>query len=252
MSPITWTREELSSELRPLNGRFWRTVEAQHFKSTMKLVDSQADQEILEEEIEGLKPSIPSECRHLEYLLFTPFRYNARYPSGSRFRRAGLSKGVLYCCASPATAMAEMIFLRLLFFAEAPSVPLAGNPAEYTTFSVTLSTRLSLDLTAPPLDRDAAIWHALADYGPCQAFADVARECSAEVIQYESVRDPDRRMNFAVLTPQAIVSPAKLEMQSWHLQFQRKVVWAKCEAPSQSLTFELAHFLRDPRLAGRT
>lgn len=215
----------------------------------MKLVDSQADQEIIEEEIEALKPPIPSECRHLEYLLFTPFRYSARYPNGSRFRRAGLTKGVLYCCASPATAMAEMIFLRLLFFSESPGIPLAGNPAEYTAFALKLSTKFSLNLTAPPLDRDVAIWHALADYAPCQAFADIARGCSAEVIQYDSVRDPGRGMNFAVLSPLAIASPAKVEMQSWHLQFQRKVVWAKCESPKESLTFDLAHFLQDPRLA---
>lgn len=214
----------------------------------MKLVDSQADQEIIEEEIEALKPPIPSECRHFEYLLFTPFRYGARYPSGSRFRRAGLTKGVLYCCASPATAMAEMIFLRLLFFSESPGVPLSGNPAEYTAFALALSTRFSLNLAAPPLNRDAAVWHALADYAPSQNFADMARACSAEVIQYESVRDPGRGMNFAVLSPLAIASPAKVEMQSWHLQFQKKVVWAKCEAPKESMTFDLAHFLQDPRL----
>ncbi len=234
--------------MRPLSGSFWRAVEAQHFKSTMKLVDSQADQEILEEEIEALKPPIPSECRHLDYLLFTPFRYGARYPSGSRFRRAGLTKGVLYCCASPATAMAEMIFLRLLFFSESPGTPLSGNPAEYTAFAVVLATGAALNLTAPPLNRDASVWHALADYAPCQAFADIARACSAEVIQYESVRDPGRGMNLAALSPLAIASPTNVEMQSWHLQFQRKVVWAKCEAPKESMTFDLASFLQDPRL----
>ena len=45
---------------------------------------------LLESLIEETKPALPPECRHLHYLLATPFRYGS-YPRGSRFRRAGAS-----------------------------------------------------------------------------------------------------------------------------------------------------------------
>ena len=44
----TWTPAALSSEARPLSGRCWRIVEAQHVISTLKLVDTLAEQELLE------------------------------------------------------------------------------------------------------------------------------------------------------------------------------------------------------------
>src|SRR5262245_33054921 len=96
MSSTTWTRAALSSESRPTTGRCWRLVEAQRHVATVKLADSQKEQERLEELLEETKPPIPAECAHLRYLLFTPFRYGAPYPHGSRFRRAGFTHGVFY------------------------------------------------------------------------------------------------------------------------------------------------------------
>ncbi len=249
MSSITWTPAELSSELNKLKGTFWRAVEAQHFKSTMKLADSLQDQQIIEEEIESVKPPVPAQFRHLEFLLYTPFRYKAPYPNGSRFRRAGNSEGVLYCSQASRTAMAEMAFLRLLFIADSPRTALPVNPAEYTAFAISVSSARALDLTSPPLNRDAAIWQSHSDYAPCQALADLARACSAELIQYESVRDPDKGKNLAVLSPQAIAVATAAKTQSWHMQFQQRVAWARCEAPRQSVVFDLQSLLQDPRLA---
>jgi hypothetical protein len=249
VSSITWTRAELSSELTPLTCEVWRAVEAQHRISTMKLVDSVEDQGILEEEIEASKPPVPPECRPLDYLLYTPFRYHSRYPTGSRFRRAGLGKGVFYGSAAAATAMAERAFLQLLVFAESPDTPFPGNPLEFTVFAVPLQTPFALDLTQPPLARDKALWSALSDYRPCQDLADVARECSAEALQYTSVRDPDGGRNFAVLSCCAFAASHPVGRQPWHMQLQRHAVWAKCEAPAHAVTFDMAHFLADPRLA---
>src|SRR3954453_15365533 len=120
MQSATWTPAALSSERRRLSGPCWRTVEAQHRVSTMKIVDIVAEQGALETLLEQSKPPVPPECRHLHYLLATPFRYGAPYPSGSRFRRAGLTKGVFYASRTSSTAIAEMTFHRLLFFADSP------------------------------------------------------------------------------------------------------------------------------------
>jgi len=111
----------LAREARALSGTCWRLVEAQHRISTLKLVDTVEEQAALEDLVQDTKPAVPPECRHLHYLLATPFRYGAAYPTGSRFRRAGLSEGVFYAAEEPHTAVAELVFWRLLFFAESPA-----------------------------------------------------------------------------------------------------------------------------------
>src|SRR5262245_6883848 len=107
MPSRTWTRAALSSEHRRLSGVCWRVVEAQHRVSTMKLVDTLDEQSVLESLVEATKPRLPPECQHLHYLLATPFRYGAPYPSGSRFRRAGMTPGVFYASRTSSTAIAE-------------------------------------------------------------------------------------------------------------------------------------------------
>jgi hypothetical protein len=99
--------------MHALAGICWRLVEAQYHVSTLKLVDSVAEQELIENLIEMTKPPLPLECRDLHYLLSTPFRYGAVYPNGSRFRRAGMTEGVFYASETPQTAVAEMTFYRL-------------------------------------------------------------------------------------------------------------------------------------------
>src|SRR5699024_2665613 len=116
----------------------WRMVEAQHRVSTLKLVDGLDEQAVLETILEDTKPPMPAECRHLNYLLATPFRYRP-YPHGSRFRRAGPSPGVWYGAARPETAMAEMVFYRFLFLAESPDTPFPGTIGEYTGFSAAIA-----------------------------------------------------------------------------------------------------------------
>ena len=146
--PFTiWTRAALSSSAGPLAGLCWRIVEAQHHVSTLKLVDTLDEQLLLEGLIEGTKPMVPPECRHLHYLLYTPFRYGAAYPDGSRFRCAGMTEGVFYAAEAVESAIAEMTFHRLLFFAELPHTPWPQNPAEYTAFAAEYGTKKAIDLT---------------------------------------------------------------------------------------------------------
>ena len=104
MSSHTWTQDALQSELRPLQVPAWRLVEAPHVVSTLSLVDNLDEQNLLEDILEETKPPVPAECRHLDYLLSTPFRYRP-YPYGSRFRKAGLTPGVWYGAEQPETAV---------------------------------------------------------------------------------------------------------------------------------------------------
>lgn len=248
MSSPTWTPDALRSEARPFRGTAWRLVEAQHRVSTLKLVDSLAEQAALEDILEETKPPVPEACRHLDYLLSTPFRYRP-YPSGSRFRRAGLTPGVWYGAERPETAAAEMVFYRFLFYAESPATPFPDDAAEYTAFSAELATPVAFDLTAGALARDGARWTRLTDYEPCQQLAEAAREIGGEVIRYASIRDPDGGANLAVLTCRAFASPAPVERQTWRIRIGSTGAQAVREHPRLGLEFTAHAFAPDPRLA---
>ncbi|MBX9944183.1 MAG: RES family NAD+ phosphorylase [Reyranella sp.] len=249
MSSSTWTPGALSSDARPLAGTCWRLVEAQHRVSTLKLVDSVDEQEMLEELVQTSKPPLPPECRHLHYLLSTPFRYGAVYPTGSRFRRAGLTEGVFYASETPETAVAEVAFYRLLFYAESPGTPWPANAAEYTAFAAAYATERAIDLTSGRYARGRPRWMHLTDYAPCQAFAETARTAGIEVIRYMSVRDPRHGMNLALLACRAFARAKPTRLQTWHIRLSEAGVHAICEAPGFRITYDRRAFAADPRVA---
>ncbi|SEI16979.1 RES domain-containing protein [Rhizobium tibeticum] len=249
MSLPIWTPAALSSEKRAISGRFWRLVEAQHQISTLKLVDTLDEQALLETLLEESKPALPPECIGLDYLLATPFRYGAVYPHGSRFRRAGRTLGVFYASERVETALAEMAFYRLLFYAESPATSLPANAAEYTAFAAAIATASAIDLTRAPLDADRIIWTDLQNYAPCQALADDAREAGCQAILYESVRDPRRGRNIALLTAAAFAAREPVERQTWRIRFSGIGVQALCDFPKVRIGFSIEDFARDPRIA---
>lgn len=223
-------------------------VEAQHRVSTLKIVDSIDEQELLEALIEEVKPPVPSECRHLHYLLSTPFRYGSAYPHGSRFRRAGFTEGVFYAAERPETAVAELAFHRLLFFTESPGTPWPSNPSEHTAFAAEYATGRAIDLAATPFASASKMWTHPTDYGPCQALADAARTATVDVVRYVSARDPAKGINVAVLSCRAFAGPEPTAYQSWRLDFRAAGVLAVCETPRLRLSFARADFAADPRL----
>lgn len=213
----------------------------------MKLVDTLDEQALLEEEIERTKPPAPSECAGLHYLLATPFRYG-RYPGNSRFRREGWSPGIFYASEAAATAVAETVFYRLLFFADSPQTPFPRNPLEFTGFEAAYAVESGLDLTAPPLSRDAEAWTRTGDYSACLDLADAAREAGVTLIRYRSVRDPAGRANLALLSCSAFSSKAPLSQATWRIAFSGRGAIAIGERPDERLGFSWTDFAADPRI----
>ena len=117
-----WIPDALRSEQSPVKRTFWRCVEAQHVVSTLQLVDTLQEQQLLEDILEETKPPVPPECDGLHYLYTTPFRYGP-YPHGSRFRRAEPTLGVCYVSEEPKTAIIETAFHLLRFYADSPGTP---------------------------------------------------------------------------------------------------------------------------------
>ena len=214
----------------------------------MKIVDTLAEQARLEELLEASKPAIPADCRHLHYLLFTPFRYGAAYPKGSRLRRAGLTPGVFYASHTVLTAVTEMAFARLLFFYNSPETPWPVNAVEHSAFQVRFRTTRGLDLIAEPFAQERARWTHPTDYAACQDLADAARAAGVEAIRYASARDP-RGVNIALLTCAAFSVKAPLAMQTWRLHLDSRGIRAWCTDGDRGLEFDRSFFAGDPRVA---
>jgi hypothetical protein len=224
-------------------------VEAQHRVSTLKLVDTLEEQSALERLIESSKPALPRECRHLDYLLATPFRYGALYPKGSRFRRAGLTPGIFYASETARTAVAETVFWRLMFFAESPDTPWPQNALEHTGFSVAYASTRAIDLTTGTLAKRRAEWIDAANYEACQQLAEQARDAGIDLIRYESARDSERGKNVALLSCKVFAKPAPIERQSWRIRLSATGAHALCEFPRAAVEFTRDSFAADPRIA---
>jgi hypothetical protein len=242
-----WTPGALASEARRYEGSIWRVVEAQHKVATMRITDSLEEQALLEEILEASKPLVPEDCRHLDYLLYTPFRY-APYPYGSRFRRAQQPEGVFYASEVVETAIAETAFYQLLFFTESPEAKLPSSAGEYTAFSAHCATARHIDLTASPFNRDRATWTHPTGYEACQDLADTTRAADIAILRYESVRDPSHRANIALLACVAFTDTAPRSLQTWHIFTRRHAVQARCETTRTQMEFRREDFAADPRL----
>ena len=198
MSLGIWTQCAQKFSFIEYRGTPWRVVEAQHVISTRKLVDSDDEQQLLEELIDEVKPSLPydEECRAYHYLLWTPFRYPPlQYGSrlGSYERR-----GIWYGSESLETAFAEKAYYTFLFR--------SGSKADFGVFEVpitafcipVLSTR-GADLIQPPFKAFESQLMAPDSYQVSQEIGSGLRDISVETISFQSARCPARGMNLAVI-----------------------------------------------------
>lgn len=212
----TWTPRALASDVREYAGDLWRVVEGQYTASTMRLVESLAEQALLESILEESKPTPPPGTERLHYLLATPFRYHPRI--GSRFR-AAFDAGVWYGAEALRTALAEKSYWQLRFLLDSPQTPNLG-PVPHTAFSASVRAG-AIDLTRRPLARDRRYWTDRADYTATQTLAAAARDAGIPMIRYQSVRDPEQAACLAVLTPAAFHRPRPGREETWFIAAAR-------------------------------
>jgi RES domain-containing protein len=211
---ITWTRDAVASSASRRSAELWRGVEAQHVVSSMRLVDSLEEQRVLETLIDHAKPANPASLAGMHYLLAAPFRYRPR-PPGSRFRGPD-DPGVFYGAEKIRTACAEIGWWRWRgFLMDAPALRELG-PVTFTLFPAR-ARGSTVDLRRPPLDADHATWTDPERYAGTQALARVAREAGIAMLIYESVRDPEKGANIAVLRPEALAGLDEQRQQTWQL-----------------------------------
>jgi RES domain len=151
----------------------------------------------------------------------------------------------------PRTAAVEKAFYRLLFFAEPPDTPGPVNPFECTGFSVEVRSPHSLDLTKPP-DANAEVWRHPVNYGPCQDLADAARDAGAEILRYQSARNPAGGACLAVLTCAAFAETSPKDRQTWWVGMNASRAYAIREFPPARIEFGRETLASDPRIAAIT
>jgi hypothetical protein len=233
VSSTIWTPAALSSESRDLALKIWRMVEAQHLVATSKIVDTRAEQELLEDILEERKPPVPQEAAGLHYLLFSPFRYETRHPSGSRFRALN-DPGVFYAAETVRTAAAEVGYWRWRFLQDTSGLERL-QPCSFTAFRAPIKTSC-VDLRVPPFDSDASHWQHPTDYSATQAFGRIARDVGIGAILYQSVRDPEHHFCVAVLTPLAFTTKKPdSATQTWMLTIStEEAIWMRQDGESFS------------------
>jgi hypothetical protein len=210
MSSSIWTLCGGDSELCRLEVVAWRVVESQHLVSTRRLVRSDAEQQVLEELIEGVKPPAPGGALH--YLLYTPFRYPPlRY--GSRFGRR-TERGVWYGSERLETAFAEVAYYRLVFL-EGTAAVLEPLVAPLTAFRVTLRAPRGVDLTRPPFAAYRAAVSDPASYGASQPLGSALREAGVQAFRFHSARDAELGINVGAFDPVVFGRRQPRDLQTW-------------------------------------
>ena len=196
MSPSIWTRCAGPSRVRRLAGSFRRVVEAQFRNSTRKLVDSDAEQAVLEELLDiHAKLPVPEGFAGLHYLLYTPFRHPP-LRNGSRFgtRR---ERGILYGARELPVAFAEVAYYRLLFL-EGSEAALGLLTVELTAFSFAVAAGHGVDLTRAPFAQLEAEISSKTSYGAAQQLGREMRDDGVECCVYFSARAAARGHCIAV------------------------------------------------------
>ncbi len=233
MSSSTWTPRAVASEAAPCKLELWRAVEAQHVVATRALVDSLAEQEVLEAILEESKPPVPADAAGYDYLLYTPFRYPpSRY--GSRFRSYN-DPGVWYGAEAVRTSCAELGYWRWRFVTDSRGLARLDGVA-HTIFQA-VARGSAVDLRAKPFSRDKKAWSNQDDYSACHALARSARAAEVRIIRYESVRDPERDGCAAVLDCRSFGGNGDVrQRQAWFLTVDRqRASWVRAGAGREQM-----------------
>ena len=217
MSASIWTRCAGRTERRRLVAEPWRAVEAQHLVSTRALVDSLAEQALLEELLDAAKPPVPAdgEFQGLHYLLATPFRYPP-LAHGSRFGRRH-ERGIWYGSEQPRDRARRALLLPAPLLRRVERRRSSRTPPRFSVFRARVATGAGIDLTAPPFAEHRARISARGSYGASQQLGTEMREDGVEAFRYSSARDPAGGANVALFTPAAFAARRpRAPAETWH------------------------------------
>jgi hypothetical protein len=251
VSQSIWTQCGGSSDARRLAASVWRVVEAQFITSTRKLVDSDAEQGLLERLIDGAKPPVPAGPRFegLHYLLSTPFRHPP-LRNGSRFGTR-LERGLFYASMQVDTALAEVAYYRLVFLSGTQAA-LGLVETEHTAFQAAVATERGVDLTRPPFTAYTADISSPKHYEAAQQLGQQMRAEGIELACFTSARDPRSGTHVVLFEPAFASRRPRPGEQTWVCHTTARLVELKRKnlvaTASRALSFPRNVFLVDGQL----
>lgn len=208
-----WQNIALADCIEALAGQLLRVVESQEQVATTHVVDSLAEQAVLENLLERAKPPVRPGSENLHDLLLTPFRYPP-LRHGSRFGHRH-EPSIFYGSHTATTALAETAYYRLLFRSGMETPP--GRPirSRHTLFSAAYRTASGMKLHRPPFDRHRAVLTDPADYAATQRLGSAMRNAGVLAFESRSARDPDRGINVGLFEPAALAEPCPGHQEEW-------------------------------------
>jgi hypothetical protein len=215
MSPSIWTRCGGRSNALELGCEPWRVVEGQRIAATRPLVDTDAEQAILEQLIDAAKPALPpgQPFAGLHYLLYSAFRYPP-LRHGSRFGSRH-EPSLWYGAEALRTSLAEAAYYRILFF-EGTTAKLAPHSMPMSAFQARVRTKAAIDVSTATFKRYVARICSPSDYSASQALGSEMRAHGIEAVRFPSARDPDHGPNVGLFTPAAFASRNPLRLpETW-------------------------------------
>ncbi len=206
-----------------IEGELIRIVESQEQVATNSLVDSLAEQSLLEEMLEQSKPPLPAGTGGLHYLLATPFRYPP-LPCGSRFG-SRFDPSLFYGSQKLTTTLAEAAYYRFVFWSGMDIPPPSSRfMTQHTVFSVNYRTETGLQLQHPPFAVYEKQLTDPSDYSATQQLGSSMRAEGVSAFEYVSVRDSDKGINVALFTPGSFNGKEPLYQQSWLCEMRADAV----------------------------
>jgi hypothetical protein len=189
-------------------------VEAQHRNATRRLVDSDAEQALLETLLDQVKPPAPSgpEFRGLHYLLATPFRHSP-LAHGSRFGTRA-ERSLFYASETVEPALAETAYYRLLFL-EGSAADLGPVTVELTAFEADVRTRRAVDLTTRAFRTHLPALISKSRYDASQALGAELRADGIDLVRYPSARDAAGGINVGLFSPRAFARKEPRNPGTW-------------------------------------
>lgn len=218
----TWRLDWFEGAIAPRSLLAWRGVEAQHVVATMRLVDTPAEQDLLEQLLEQSKPPMPATAQVPHYLLATPFRYHPAH--ASRFRPAH-ARGQWYGAENIVAVCAEVGYWRHRFLMDSVGLRDQVLLTEHSFFQAMVQGQ-SIDLMAPPWTQAHTVWTHGSDYTATHALAAAAQERGVQWLAYESVRAAGERCA-VVFDLDALTEPPgglNRTLQTWRCKVTRSAV----------------------------
>lgn len=241
---MIWEDCKGTQQIRRVSGTAFRLVESQEQIATLGYVDTLAEQALLEEMLEAVKPAYSFATEGFHYLLTTPFRYPP-LKWGSRFGRIH-EPGIFYGGTHTQTTLAESAYYRWVFWYSIDAKPMSNRiRTEHTLFRVDYQSAQAVQLQAPPFDQYAQTLTNPHNYLPSQELGTAMREAGVEAFEYFSARDPDRGICVGLFTPAAFTQKTPQEMTAWLCETSANEVAFKQRDKAEVIRFGLEDFTVD-------